>query len=307
MENVAETDAMGAERARSRGEETAVGTDAGWAGLGWRPVRAGERRRSAALDAQRRGASAVDMAAGRGVGRGAWGVGRTASADGGWKKASREVEGSTCMLQENGKSAYPPWSRQREHFDGAQERTRTRVHAYTRINVCTFRFAFRFFCTTGIGVLRFKRHTEKDVTILTPPVTEKRIPSSFSSRHASILELNPKPSVKMSAEKPAETIQTLLEAEEEAKKLIETARKERDARLKQAASEADAEINEYRSNKESEYQAQKESYAGSSKESSNQIAAESKVNIKRTINEARASKQAVVDMLVAFVKTVSTS
>lgn len=110
----------------------------------------------------------------------------------------------------------------------------------------------------------------------------------------------------MSAEKPAETIQTLLEAEEEAKKLIETARKERDTRLKQAASEAEAEIAEYRKEKEVEYNDKKASFAGSSKESADQIAAESTQKIKRTVNEAKAKKAAVVDMLVQYVKTVAT-
>ncbi|PXF40825.1 V-type proton ATPase subunit G [Gracilariopsis chorda] len=110
----------------------------------------------------------------------------------------------------------------------------------------------------------------------------------------------------MSAEKPAETIQTLLEAEEQAKKLIETARIERDSRLKQAASEADAEIAEYRKQKELEYNQKKASFAGSSKESADQIAAESTQKIKRTINEAKGNKAAVVDMLVHYVKTVGT-
>lgn len=109
----------------------------------------------------------------------------------------------------------------------------------------------------------------------------------------------------MNSEKPAETIQTLLEAEEQAKKAIESARQERDVRLKQAASEAEAEIIDYRAQKDAEYKAQKQKYAGTSEEVSLKIALESKQNIKKTINEAESNKLAVVNMLVRYVKNVA--
>lgn len=111
----------------------------------------------------------------------------------------------------------------------------------------------------------------------------------------------------MSSAKSAETIQTLLEAEQEAKTLVEQARKERDTRLKQAASEADTEIAQYRHSKEEEYQAQIAKVHGSTDEISQRIMAESKQHIKSTTDAAKAHKQEVVDMLVSFVRNVNTS
>lgn len=108
-------------------------------------------------------------------------------------------------------------------------------------------------------------------------------------------------------DKPAETIQTLLEAEEAAKTAIEAARKQRDIRLKQAASEADSEIKQYRMQKEEEYQAQVKKYVGSTGETSERIASESKQNIESTVNAAKTNQSAVVDMLVGYVRTIDTS
>lgn len=111
----------------------------------------------------------------------------------------------------------------------------------------------------------------------------------------------------MAAEKPAETIQTLLEAEEAAKTAIEQARKERDTRLKQAASEADSEIAQYRAQKEGEYQTLVQKNVGSTDEVSEKIASESRQNIKSAVNAAKTNKSAVVDMLVSYVRNVDTS
>lgn len=108
-------------------------------------------------------------------------------------------------------------------------------------------------------------------------------------------------------EKPAETIQTLLEAEQEAKTAVEQARKERDIRLKQAATEADAEIAEYRKSKDADYQLQLAKVAGSTGEASQRIMAESKVHIKSITAAAKTHKKEVVDMLVHYVKNVNTS
>lgn len=110
----------------------------------------------------------------------------------------------------------------------------------------------------------------------------------------------------MASGKPAETIQTLLEAEEGAKTAIEEARKQRDMRLKEAATEADAEITAYRSTKESEYKAMLQKLVGATDATSEQIAAEAKESIKHTISSARGRKVDVVQMLVGYVKTVNT-
>lgn len=109
------------------------------------------------------------------------------------------------------------------------------------------------------------------------------------------------------SEKPAETIQTLLEAEQEAKTLVEQARKERDARLKQAASEADQEIADYRKSKEAEYQTQLAKVSGTADETSARIKSESDQHIKRTTAAAKSHKKEVVDMLVGFVRDVNTT
>ena len=111
----------------------------------------------------------------------------------------------------------------------------------------------------------------------------------------------------MATERPAETIQTLLEAEEAAKIAIDKARKDRDARLKQAATEAETEIAEYRAEKEAEYQAEVKKYVGSTGATSERIASESKQSIKATINAAKANKNSVVDLLVSIVRDVKTN
>lgn len=108
------------------------------------------------------------------------------------------------------------------------------------------------------------------------------------------------------AEKPAEIIQTLREADEQSKATIESARKERDNRLKQAAKEAEAEINEYRAAREADYQARLSKFVGSTGEASEKIAADAKVSIEKTLKSAKSKKSEVVDMLVSYVKEVRT-
>ena len=104
-----------------------------------------------------------------------------------------------------------------------------------------------------------------------------------------------------------ETIQTLLTAEEESKKTVEEARKMRDARLKQAASEAETQIAAYRAEKEQNYQDQIKAVSGSTGATTEQIAADKNQSIKSIKNASKASKPAVVDMLVSFVRNVDTS
>lgn len=111
----------------------------------------------------------------------------------------------------------------------------------------------------------------------------------------------------MSAENPAETIQTLLEAEEQAKIAIDAARKQRDIRLKQAATEADSEIAQYRVAKDAEYKSQLKKFVGSTGAVSEQIAADAKKSIEKTVCAAQANKSTVVAMLVEYVLRVDTS
>lgn len=107
--------------------------------------------------------------------------------------------------------------------------------------------------------------------------------------------------------RPAETIQTLLEAEEAAKGVIDAARADRDARLKAAVDEADAEIGAFKAAKEAEYQAQVKSYSGSSSLSSEQIAADAKKEIEATVAMSAEKKPKVVGMLVKHVVDVDTN
>lgn len=93
--------------------------------------------------------------------------------------------------------------------------------------------------------------------------------------------------------RPAETIQTLLDAEEAAKGVIDAARRERDARLKQASVEAEAEISAYREKRESEYQAAISSFKGTADKAAEQIARDAKLSIAETRNSCQAKAPAV--------------
>jgi V-type H+-transporting ATPase subunit G len=106
--------------------------------------------------------------------------------------------------------------------------------------------------------------------------------------------------------KQTETIQTLLEAEEAAKAVIDAARRDRDVRLKQAAVEADAEIKAYKDRKEAEYLAEVASFHGAAGDASDQIAKDAKAAIAATIASCAANKPKVVDFLVDFVTNVDT-
>lgn len=95
------------------------------------------------------------------------------------------------------------------------------------------------------------------------------------------------------SDKPAETIQTLLDAEEKAKVVIEKARTERDARLKQAATEADAQIAQYRASKEAEYQSEVRKYDSSSGSASERIKTDAQRDIATATGAAKANKPKV--------------
>lgn len=106
-------------------------------------------------------------------------------------------------------------------------------------------------------------------------------------------------------DKPAETIQTLLHAEEAAKGVIDGARAARDARLKAATDEADAEIAAYRAQREEEYAAQVESYAGQSGDSAAEIARGADADVAAVREASEKNVDAVVGMLVSAVTKVN--
>ncbi|KAI5999598.1 V-type ATPase [Pisolithus albus] len=80
------------------------------------------------------------------------------------------------------------------------------------------------------------------------------------------------------ASHPSQGIQTLLEAEKEAAKIVQQARQYRVQRLKDARSEATREIEEYRRVKDDEFKAFEASHAGNI--SNVQVAVEKETDIK---------------------------
>lgn len=107
------------------------------------------------------------------------------------------------------------------------------------------------------------------------------------------------------SEKPAETIQTLLEAEESAKTVIDAARVARDARLKAAVDEADAEIAAYRARKDAEYKEKVAKYAGMSGVSADEIARGAQADVEAVRVSAGKKVAEVVEMLVGAVTKVN--
>ncbi|KAI6044312.1 H+-ATPase G subunit-domain-containing protein [Pisolithus marmoratus] len=84
---------------------------------------------------------------------------------------------------------------------------------------------------------------------------------------------------------PSQGIQTLLEAEKEAAKIVQQARQYRVQRLKDARSEATREIEEYRRVKEDEFKAFEASHAGNI--SNAQVAIDKETDVKlQSITEA---------------------
>ncbi|KAF2808270.1 V-type ATPase [Mytilinidion resinicola] len=96
-------------------------------------------------------------------------------------------------------------------------------------------------------------------------------------------------------------IQTLLDAEREAQKIVQKSREYRTKRVKDARSEAQKEIEEYRSQKEAEFKAfEKEHSSGNQKaEEDANKEAEAKVKEIKGIGSKTGSK--VVDQLLAAV------
>ncbi|PWN33823.1 putative vacuolar ATP synthase subunit G [Meira miltonrushii] len=80
-------------------------------------------------------------------------------------------------------------------------------------------------------------------------------------------------------------IQTLLEAEKEAAKIVQKARTYRTQKLKDARSEAAKEIEELKSKQEDEFNNFKKEYEGSQSSSQSQVEKETQEKLK-TINEA---------------------
>ncbi|KAI9034340.1 H+-ATPase G subunit-domain-containing protein [Hyaloraphidium curvatum] len=107
------------------------------------------------------------------------------------------------------------------------------------------------------------------------------------------------------AAQSAAGIQTLLEAEKEAAKIVQKARQYRVQRLKDARTEAAKDIEALKAQKQSEFAEFEKQYAGSSDEGVSKVTAETDVQLK-TIEETFAkNKGMVLDKIMAQIIKVN--
>jgi len=93
-------------------------------------------------------------------------------------------------------------------------------------------------------------------------------------------------------------IQTLLEAEKEAAKIVQQARQYRVQKLRDARSEASKEIEEYKKTKEEEFKAFESSYAGSTSNAQTAVDKETDTALKDITGSFRENKDRVVKKLL---------
>ncbi|KAF8552402.1 V-type ATPase [Imleria badia] len=93
-------------------------------------------------------------------------------------------------------------------------------------------------------------------------------------------------------------IQTLLEAEKEAAKIVQQARQYRVQRLRDARSEASKEIDEYRHAKESEFKAFEASHAGNTTTAQVAVDRETESKLQATTDAFDVNKDAVIKKLL---------
>ncbi|KIY52780.1 V-type ATPase [Fistulina hepatica ATCC 64428] len=101
----------------------------------------------------------------------------------------------------------------------------------------------------------------------------------------------------MSAQQ-SQGIQTLLEAEKEAAKIVQHARQYRIQRLKDARFEADKEIEAYKKSKEAEFKAYEASHAGATSEVQAAVDRETEVKLANIAASYEANKEKVVKKLM---------
>ncbi|TFK71647.1 V-type ATPase [Pluteus cervinus] len=93
-------------------------------------------------------------------------------------------------------------------------------------------------------------------------------------------------------------IQTLLEAEKEAAKIVQQARQYRVQKLKDARSQASKEIEEYKAAKEAEFQSFEDSRAGTTSNAQSAIDRETEVKLQQITDLYETNKDAVVKKLL---------
>ncbi|KAJ7623319.1 H+-ATPase G subunit-domain-containing protein [Roridomyces roridus] len=93
-------------------------------------------------------------------------------------------------------------------------------------------------------------------------------------------------------------IQTLLEAEKEAAKIVEQARQYRVQKLKDARSQAAKEIEDYKKSKEEEFKAFEAQHAGTTSNAQTLVDKETEVNLKNITESFNKNKEQVVNKLI---------
>ncbi|KAG6812741.1 hypothetical protein H0H92_000787 [Tricholoma furcatifolium] len=106
------------------------------------------------------------------------------------------------------------------------------------------------------------------------------------------------------AAQQSQGIQTLLEAEKEAAKIVQQARQYRVQRLKDARSEASKEIDAYKQAKETEFRAFESSHAGTTSNAQSAVDKETEVKLQAITQSYEHSKDAVVEKLLSRVVLV---
>ncbi|THH18048.1 hypothetical protein EW146_g2860 [Bondarzewia mesenterica] len=93
-------------------------------------------------------------------------------------------------------------------------------------------------------------------------------------------------------------IQTLLEAEKEAAKVVQAARQYRVQRLKDARTEATKEIEDYKKLKEQEFKAFEDSHAGSTQSAQSAVDKETEVKLQKITDAYQTHQDQVVKKLL---------
>ncbi|KAF2676965.1 V-type ATPase [Lentithecium fluviatile CBS 122367] len=106
--------------------------------------------------------------------------------------------------------------------------------------------------------------------------------------------------LKMSAQNSA-GIQTLLDAEREAQKIVQQAREYRTKRVKDARSEAQKEIEEYRKEKEAEFQKFEKEHSSGNKKAEDDAKKDTDAKVQEIQGIGKKSGSKVVEQLIAAV------
>ncbi|OCL02012.1 vacuolar ATPase-like protein [Glonium stellatum] len=107
----------------------------------------------------------------------------------------------------------------------------------------------------------------------------------------------------MSAQNSA-GIQTLLDAEREAQKIVQKAREYRTKRVKDARTEAQKEIDEYRREKEEEFKAFEKEHTSGNQKAEEDASKEAEVKVKEIQEIGKKTGDKVVDQLLEAVMNV---